>query len=185
MGREQKRKELKKNKKSINNNIEENTIKISTTIKILLAVVIILLIVYYGLAVFVTKEINISGSNNNNTSSSNENGANNETNVSNKILASSTFNQPDSVYYVYFYNFSDEDESIASAIYNLTNNKVYRVDTSSGLNKKYVTEDSGNKNVSNINNLKVKDPTIIKIDNDKVTGYHEGVNDIINFINNE
>lgn len=184
MGREQKRKELKKNKNNLNDKIEENTIKLSTTIKILLSVVIILLIVYYGLAVFVTKEINISGTNNNNSSSS-ENTENNDSNVSNKILASSIFNQPDNIYYVYFYNFKDEDASIASALYNLTNNKVYRVDTSNGLNKMYVTEESGNKNVSNINDLKVKDPTIIKIDNDKVIEYHEGAKDIINFINKE
>ena len=42
------------------------------------------------------------------------------------------------------------------------------------LNKNYVTEESGNRSVSSIDDLKVKNPTVIKITDDKVVGYYEG-----------
>ena len=43
----------------------------------------------------------------------------------------------------------------------------------------YVTLDKGNRKVTSIENLKVKNPTLIKIDNDKVVSYNEGKNEII------
>ena len=85
--------------------------------------------------------------------------------------------------YVYFYDFDSEDEDVGNAIDLISDDKVYRVDTKSGLNSKYVTSDSGNKDVSDINSLKVINPTIIKIDNDKVVEYHEGASDILSYLN--
>ena len=42
---------------------------------------------------------------------------------------------------------------------------------------------SGNRKVSNINDLKVKNPTLIKVDNDKVTAYYGGIGEIGDFLN--
>ncbi len=182
MGREQKRKEQKKyrNKKVEDELIQENMMKISTILKIILGVVIIILVFYYGLAFFVTKEVDFSSN-----GKSNDTSESNDTNsVSNAILAKNTFDQLDEVYYVYFYNFSDEDEVISNSISSLTDHTIYRVDTSSGLNSNYVDNNTGNKKVTGISDLKVKNPTIIKIDNDKVVSYYEGVDEISDFLIN-
>lgn len=180
MGREQRRKEAKKVKnnniaRDINNN---DMFKVSTILKVVFAVIIILLVLYYILAVFVTKEIDVSG---NKDSSSNE--MDSSYSVSNKILATNTFRQVEQIYYVYYYDFDDENEDIASLVSNLDDYKIYRVDTGSSLNSNYVTDSDSNKEVSDISNLKVINPTIIKIDNDRVVEYHEGVDDITSFLN--
>ena len=181
MGREQKRKELRKYK---NKNIEEefkqeDMMKISTIIKIVLSVVVIITVFYYGLAIFVTKEVNLSSNNKDNDTSDTD--SNN--NVSNAILAKNTFDQVDDVYYVYYYDFNDEEEVISNSISSLTDHTIYRVDTSSGLNSNYVDNDNSNKSATSIDNLKVKNPTLIKIDNDKIVSYYDGVNEISDFLN--
>ncbi|MEE3343832.1 MAG: hypothetical protein VZS44_07070 [Bacilli bacterium] len=180
MGREQKRKEQKKykNKKVENEIMPEDMIKMSTILKIIIGVVIVILIFYYGLAIFVTKEVDLS-SNKKDTSTSETN----SNNVSNAILAKNTFNQLDDIYYVYFYNFNKEEEVISNSISNLTDHTIYRVDAASGLNKNYIDNNTSNRNVTSIDNLRVKSPTIIKIDNDKVVSYYEGVEEISKFLN--
>ena len=178
MGRELKRREERKNKNKLAHRQEEldASIKVSTLIKLVVFTIFVLLILWYVLAVFVTKEVDISGGNTDDASSAET------SDVSNRILASATFNQAEEVYYVYYYDFSDEDKSIASAM-SASDLKIYRVDTSSSLNQNYVTEDSGNKSVTGINDLKVKNPTLLEITNDSVTGYYEGGSAIIDFLN--
>ena len=180
MGREQKRRE-ERNNRNITRKEEQIdvTIKPTTLIKIIIVIAIILLVLYYILAVFITKEIDVSSSNKNETT---ENNTTNNTN--NKILARTIFNQSEDVYYVYFYNFSNEDENISTALNNKRDMTIYRVNTNDGLNSNFITEENGNKNVTSIDNLKVKDPTLIEITNDKVTKYFEGASEIINFLNN-
>lgn len=183
MGREQRRKEAKriKNKEKAEEISNESMMKISTILKIIFSVLVIILVLYYILAVFVTKEIDVSGNKDNSNNSSNSE-TNNSNNVNNKILAASTFRQTDQVYYVYYYDFDDENDEISGLINNLVDHNIYRVDTGSSLNSNYITDNSGNKSVSDINSLKVINPTIIKIDNDKVVEYHEGVSDIVSFL---
>lgn len=185
MGREQKRKELKKNKanNSYHGNANTNTDmnNLTTVLKVIFTVMVVLIVIYYAVAILVTKEIDFSEKNT--SSSDNTTTSTDSSSVSNKILASNTFSQTDQVYYVYFYDFDNEDEDVGNAIDLISDDKVYRVDTKSGLNSKYVTSDSGNKDVSDINSLKVINPTIIKIDNDKVVEYHEGASDILSYLN--
>lgn len=187
MGREQKRREAKKNKRQMeNNNIDlDSDIKLSTTVKVVMAVVLILLALYCVVAIFVTKELDVS--NGNDSSSEKEEVEDQETEedtgVSNRILAAATFRQSPEVYYVYYYDFDDENEEVASAINKITDNTVYRVDTGDSLNSNYVTEDSANKGVSDIGGLKVKVNTLIKIDNDKVVEYYDGKDEIVNNLN--
>ena len=188
MGREQKRKELKKqhNNKSQNIKKYDTEVKFTTLLKIVLIIALILLAVYYILAIFVTKEIDLSSDNkDNNTTenSSNNSSSNTSNNVENKILASATFRQSPQVYYVYYYDFNNEEKEISDNISKLTDSTIYRVNTAEGLNKNYVTDSSGNRDVKEIRNLKVKNPTLIKIEDDSVIEYHEGVDDIVNFIN--
>lgn len=184
MGREMRRKnarEMKKKNSHYNSSLNEmeSEIHLGTVLKIVLAVALILFVLYYALAVFVTKEIDVSSGNDSNTAETDTT----SNSVSNKILAAATFNQKEEVYYVYYYDFSDEDESISSSISNRSDLKIYRVDTSSSLNSKYVTEDSGNASVSGIGDLKVKNPTLIQVTADQVTGYYEGSSSILGFLN--
>ena len=170
---------MKKQKHKIKDTELDTTIKVSTTLKIIVSVVLILLVLYYFLAVFVTKEIDVSGDKGNSTSESS-----NSNNVSNKILAVNTFNQTEEIYYVYYYDFNDEDENISSLIGNFNDYTVYKVDTSNSLNKNYVTEDEmGNNKAKSLDELKVINPTIIKVENDTIVDYYEGVNSITDFLN--
>ena len=179
MGRELKRKENKKNQHKVKNKQEELDISIkgSTIIKVVAVVALILLVLYYIVAVFITKEIDVSG--NKNSQASDTTSTNN---VSGRILASSTFEQQEEVYYVYFYDFKDEDKEIANIISSRSDLTIYFVDTSSSLNQNYVTKESGNKSVTGITDLKVKAPTLLEITNDRVTGYYEESSSIIDFL---
>ncbi len=179
MGREQRRKEQFKNKNK--KNVEEEfdtSIKWETTIKIVCFTLILLLVVYYAIAVFVTKEIDISNGNN-----KKEETKENINTTNDKILASNIFKQKEEEYYVYFYDFSDEDGMVANAIMGISD-KVYRVDTSSGLNSKYVTEENGNSDATSLDELKVTSPTVIKIEADKIVEYYEGSSEITKNLNN-
>ena len=55
--------------------------------------------------------------------------------------------------------------------------KVYKVNTDSALNSKYVGEES-NKSASSVDELKVVAPTLVKISGDKIVEYLEG-NEIV------
>lgn len=173
MGRELKRKEAKKNK-NINNKEQELDTKISwlTLLKITFFIILLLASVYYVLAVFVTKEIDIS-----NKKEDNSEEVSNTNTITDRILASNIFSQKESSYYVYFYDFSDT-ENLYSLIDSNIDDKIYKVDTSSGLNSKYVSSEKGNKNATSLENLKVTNHTLIKIDDDKITKYYEGKNSI-------
>ncbi len=182
MGRELKRKEEKRNKgKKKNQEEEEISTEINgvTIAKVVGAIVLILLVVYYILAVFVTKEIDISEVSNNKdkTSDSEVNSS-----VSNKILASNIFSQKEEIYYVYCYNFDDEDEGVAEAVNGATDKKIYRLDTNSSLNSKYVTDENGNVNATSLNDLSISSPTLLEIAGDRITGYYEGRSNIINYL---
>ena len=176
MGRELRRKEAKKNKIVKTEEQLDTSIHGSTVAKIVIFCIVLLLVLYYVIAVFITKEIDISWSNDNNTTE------NDASEMSDRILAKNIFNQSKDKYYVYFYDFSDTDVSISSAISKNSDLTIYRVDTGSALNQNYVTEESGNRNVTSISDLKVKNPTIIEITNDKVTAYYEGNSEILSFL---
>lgn len=180
MGRELRRKEAKKNgnniKETNNNNIDTGVEKFSL-IKITIVVLSLLALLYLILAIFVTKELDLS------TDKEAESENEQQEKVSNAILASSTFNQSEETYYVLFYGFKDEEEmELATTVTNsVTDNKLYKVDTESGLNKNYVS-DKSNPNVTSISDLKVKSPTLIKLSADKVTLYVEGIEKIEEYL---
>lgn len=88
------------------------------------------------------------------------------------------FNRPDSEYYVAFEDFADKNKTyINSLISSYTSEKeslpVYKVDMSLDINKKYKS-DTSNKNATKTSELKIKTPTLIKIENAKITKYIEG-----------
>lgn len=182
MGREMNRRENRKNKNKVVHKQEvlDTSIKGRTVLEVVLFCLLLLVVLWYVVAVFITKEIDISWGNNANEAESTD-----ASGVSNRILASTTFDQNEEVYLVYYYDFNEGDEAVASAISGFAETKIYRVDTSSSLNQKYVTEEAGNSSVTGISDLKVKNPTLIEVTNDSVTGYYEGSTAILNFLNKQ
>lgn len=166
MGRELRRKQAKKEGKSLEREelIEKNPIK--KYVIITSSLIIVLTLLYFVTALFITKELDWFNKKDNDTSESNS--------ISNTILASATFKQSETEYYVYFYDFNEEKNSITDIVNNkLSGEKVYKVNTASAMNANYVGE-TGNKNAKTLEELKVVAPTLIKISEDKIVKYYEG-----------
>ena len=165
MGRELRRKQAKKERKSLKPEIEKEENQIKKLILITLLLIFIIGVIYLISALFITKELDWFDKSNTETE---------PVLVSNTILAAETFNQKEEEYYVYFFDYKDEDGEISAVVNSkLSSSKVYKVDTSSALNKNYVSEQS-NKSAKNLNELKVKSPTIIKVTGESISAYYEG-----------
>ena len=175
MGREQRRKQNKKYNYVNNEGSDFKLFSISSTITTFVVFFLIIFISYFILAIFVTKEIDFSnkGVNKNNKNDSTSSNA-----VDNMILASKIFDQQESSYYVYFYDFNDEDDNLASIINNVSDLVVYRVNTSDGFNSKYVSDDKGNSSARTLDEVRVVNPTLIKVTDDSIVEYYEGLNNI-------
>lgn len=164
MGRELRRKQAKREGKSLEKQIEQEKNELKKFIIITLMLLIILGLIYLLSALFVTKELDWFAD---------DEITENKVNVSNSILASSIFKQQEPEYYVYFYDFNEEKVNITAQVTNrLSSETLYKVDTSSAMNIKYVS-DTSNKNAKNLEELKVVAPTLIKISNETIIEYYE------------
>ena len=164
MGRELRRKQAKREGKSLKNEEikEEYNVK-----KIVITCVIVLVsigFVYLISALFITKELDWF---------SKEEVKGNTNSVENSILASAIFKQKEDEYYVYFYDFNEDNNMYKNIVSSkLSSKKVYNVDTSSGLNSNYVS-DVSNKKATGLDDLKVINDTVIKIVGDTIVEYYE------------
>ena len=164
MGRELRRKQAKREGKSLKNEEikEEYNVK-----KIVITCVIVLVsigLVYLISALFITKELDWF---------SKEEVKENTSSVENSILASAIFKQKEDEYYVYFYDFNEDNNMYKNIVGSkLSSKKVYNVDTSSGLNSNYVS-DVSNKKATGLDDLKVINDTVIKIVGDTIVEYYE------------
>lgn len=167
MGRELRRKQAKKDGKSLEREEIVETNQLKKLFINILVVVGIFSIIYLLSALFITKELDWFNKNKeNNKEETNSNGA---------ILASAIFNQKEEEYYVYFYDFDEEkeDSTITSLVdSSLSDSKVYKVNTKSAMNANYVG-DEGNKKAKTLDDLKVVNQTLIKIKGDTITEYYE------------
>ena len=177
MGRELKRKQAKKDKKTLkeevikkNENPYDDIYKLLKTFGIMLAII---LTIYFFIAVVITKEIEWFSKDNEEASETNT--------VENSILAKNTFMQKEDEYYVYFYDFNDENTTITSLIHGtLYDYEIYNVDTSDAFNSNYVTdEELGNSSATSLDSLKVINPTLIKVSGDTIVEYYETEDNII------
>ena len=175
MGRELRRKQAKKEGKSLKNENITEDYSLTKFVKVSVIVILSAVFLYLVSAIFITKEINLFGKNNT-TNTTNQT-------VSNAILAKSIFNQSEESYYVYFYDFNESNKNINTIVSSkLSESKVYRVDTSSSFNSKYVS-DTSNRNATTLDDLKVVKDTLIKIEGDTITMYLEGEEEITNNLN--
>ena len=175
MGRELKRKQAKREGRNVREvqikKQKANEIKPKTLFVILGSLVILFVILYLITGLFITKDFSL-GKKNNNTSSDD---STNSSSVSNKILAVDSLNQSDDEYYVYYYDSSDKNDSISNNVDSLSS-KVYRVDLNDGFNSNYVGEPSGI--VDDISDLKVENPTIVKVSNKKIIEFYSGSEEV-------
>lgn len=169
MGRELKRKQAKIEGRNVREvqkvKQERSELKPKTLLVILGFMIGFFVILYLVTGLFITKDIKWL-SKDKSSSDSEE-----VTSIENKILASESLSQKDDTYYVYFYDTSNEDSDITNTLY-LINDKVYRVDLHDGFNSNYVGEPSGV--VDDVKDLKVSDPTVIKVSSGKIVDFYAG-----------
>lgn len=167
MGRELKRKEAKrtgKNVKEVQKNNKEEPMSTKKFITIIILLIILFVLTYIFTGIFATKDIKW-------FSKKTEDAEETESNIENRILASESLKQLEDNYYVYFYDTTKEDTEVTSAVEKL-DGKVYRVDLHDDFNSNYIGEPSGK--VSSIEELKVSDPTIIKVSSAEIIEYYTG-----------
>ena len=100
-----------------------------------------------------------------------------------QITAGSTFNMSDEEYVVLFYS-RENNSDITSKISNYKSSKkinVYYVDLDDAINNP-VKSDTSNKSATKASELKVINPTLIKIKNGKIAEYIEGQSNVVNYI---
>ena len=96
-------------------------------------------------------------------------------NIKNKILASESLKQSEEDYYVYYYDITKENIEVTDAVNYLTDT-VYRVDLNDAFNANFIGEPSGV--VDTIENLKVSDPTVIKVSSERIVSFYSGIDEI-------
>lgn len=161
------KKEINYSKQSTYFNSEFKTLAIIVGI-----ILLVFIIMYLIIGIFVTKEIKWF-----------QKKSDTETTTTiqyTNILAGETFHQKVDEYYVIF---SDSEgfnyNTYQTMISNNSDKKIYLVDLSNPLNKSYLSEES-NSNVQNISELRVKNDTLIKVNNKNNVLYLEGKDNIIN-----
>ena len=163
MGRELRRKQAKKEGKSLQREVPVEKNQIKGLLVITLILVLIIAAIYLLSALFVTKELDWFDKDEETP----------ETLVDNTILASEIFKQKEDTYYVYFYDYDEENVEISETVNRvLSTEKVYKVDTGSALNSRYVSEDT-NKKAKTLENLKVKSSTVVKVSGEEIVEYYE------------
>ena len=104
------------------------------------------------------------------------------------ILAGEIFDQKEEEYYVLIYNVNDSDSLFVNWL-NAYKGKedaltVYIVDSSKKLNANFLVEKDSNTSPSGYDDLRIKSPTLIKVQNKNVSLYVEGEEDIKNIFKN-
>ena len=173
MGRELKRKQAKrdgKNVREVEKINKEKPLSPKTFIIIMIVLIVFFIILYFLTSIFITKEIKWFDKNDNEEQT---------TTITNKILAVDTLKQTEETYYVYYYDTTDEDSEVSSTI-NTLSEKVYRVDLNDAFNTNFVGDPSGV--TSDINNLKVSNPTVVKVVSEQMTEFYTGKEEIKNIV---
>lgn len=148
-------------------------------VKKLIQIVVLLLIiffVFYGITVLLTKK----GDNNLKLEE-------NETEIQFKeILVSKILEQKEVEYYVLIGFEKDLYNQLYENYFNYYQSKgnvitYYTININNGFNEKYIGDNS-NLNVTNVNELRFKEATLLKIKNKKIVSSFEGREEIINHL---
>lgn len=175
MSKKQIVKNIKKNQKESSKNIEKDGFyKFVTTIT---GILLILIACYLIIGIFITKQISFNKDDDKKDENTTETVIDNST-----ITAGQIFDKKDSSYYVVIYDVDSKLTNIGTFIsmYSSSDNAipVYTVDSANKLNSNFITDGESNKNPTSYDNLKIKAPTLIKIQNGSVSDYIEGEENI-------
>ncbi len=171
MGRELRRKEAKRSGKNVKEAIELNKEKPMTAkglITILIVLIVLFALTYLLAGIFATKDIKWFSKNTNEEEETTNN-------IRNRILASESLKQLEENYYVYYYDSTNEDTEVTSVV-DALDDTVYRVDLHDDFNANFIGEPSGV--VESIDDLKVSDPTVIKVSSEKIVSFTSGKEEI-------
>ena len=175
MNRKQILKNMKKNKKE--KNIVEDGNYVNRFITYLFIFLLLLIAGYLFIGIFVNKTISFKK--NKDKEEKEEIKIDNST-----ILAGEIFDQKEEEYYVLIYNPSDEQSIIKpwKGLYEGKTDalKVYVVDSTERLNGNFIVDKDSNKNATSYEELKIKEPTLIKVSNKTISEYIEGEDAIKN-----
>ena len=154
MGKDKKNKNSKKVLKDFNSTSGDND-ELYNMFKIVLILVCIFGVLYFVFAI-VNGEISFNKKTERNVEIHNV-----------EILAGNTFNRSEEEYYVLYFDFKDENSAKYNSIFSSysTDNKIFIVDLGNAFNKGYVTLNKDEVNTNNIEELKVVDGTLIKVNN--------------------
>lgn len=182
MGKKQILKNIDKNKKGrIKTEQEDNFNKFITT---LAGIILLLILGYFLVGVFFTKEIDLGKKKDSDKDTKEEVTIDNKT-----ITAGQIFDKKDSSYYVIVYDFESELTNLSTFISLYSNSEnslpIYKVDSSDKINSNFIVTSGGNTKPTSYDNLKIKSPTLIKIENGNVTSYVEDENQIKSILKNE
>ena len=171
-------KKQKKNKVKISSTTTD--LEISKVIKILVGVLLVLALTYF-IAALMTGDIKFGKK---------EKEEEKEVSIQyEEILAGETFKQDKNEYYVMYFNFTD---NVASSYltfkdtYSYKENSLdfYIVDLEKGFNQDFIKEENGEykENPSSIEDVRVTNPTILKISNHKVVEQIEGKEEVLKYL---
>ena len=170
MGRELRRKEAKRNGKNVREAqklSKEKPMTMKQFITIIVVLLVFFVILYILTGIFITKDIK--------WFDKKDNTADDVSTISNKILGVDSLRQSEEEYYVYYYDTTNENSEVTNTV-NMLGKMVYKVDLHDAFNANIVGDPSGV--VSDISELKVADPTVIKVVNGTITEYYTGVEQI-------
>lgn len=170
MGRELKRKQAKregKNVREVQKKSKDKPLSPKTFITILVVIFLFFAILYIITGIFLTKEIKWFENSKEETETDT---------ITNKILASDSLRQTEEDYYVYYYDTKENNSDIENSLYSIEE-KIYRVDLNDEFNSNFIGEPSGK--VENINDLKVSNPTLIKVSSEEIKEFYSGKEQII------
>lgn len=172
MGRELRRKQAKrdgKNVREVQKKVKDKPLT-PKTFGIIMALLVLFFAVLYLLTdMFVTNRNKWFGKDNEEV-----------VEIENKILAADSLKQTEENYYVYYYNTEEENTEIKNALYSIID-KIYRVDLHDAFNSNFIGEPSGV--VGSIEELKVSDPTLIKVSSESIVEFYAGKDEIIMALN--
>lgn len=166
---------MKKKKSVIEKQFKSDDTEINSVIKIIVGIILAFAIVYFAFAI-ITGEIKIGKKENTKVMIQYE-----------EILAEQTFKQKDEDYFVLYYDFNGDDISIINGVISKLSGtlKTYKVDLNSKFNTQYIENSNAQikTNPTKITELKVKNPTLIRISNKKIIKFIIGEDKIVEYSN--
>lgn len=172
MGRELKRKQAKREGKNVREVQRDNMDKplSPVTFGIIIGFILLFFVILYIITgLFITKDLKWFGDDKDSSDVE-------ESTIVNRILAVDSLKQSEDEYYVYYYDASKDENATVGNLLSGLETKVYRVDLADSFNENFVGDKSGI--VDDISNLKVSDPTVIKVSGQKMVGFYSGEEEI-------